>query len=166
MRTILKRRSIRRFAQGPIERDRIDRILESAMAAPSAMNRRPYHFVIITDRTILNGIPDIHPYAATASKAPLAIVVCADTSVQPDPGYYSQDCSAATQNILLEATDMGLGSVWCGIFPRPERIEGFGTMLRLPAGIVPFSLIFVGHPDEEKDPHGGVEGLRVHENVW
>jgi nitroreductase len=101
-----------------------------------------------------------------SSQANLAFVVCADTGVQPDPGYYAQDCSAASQNILLEATDMGLGSVWCGIHPSKNRIQGFVDLLQLPKGIVPFSLIIIGHPGETKEPHKGYDKARVHRNGW
>jgi len=166
MRTILRRRSIRRFTGDPLPEGALDRLLESALAAPSARGIGTCHLIIIDDRSVLDRIPSIHPYAATASKAPLAIVTCADTEAQPDPGYYSQDCSASTQNMLLEATDLGLGSVWCGIFPRPERIEGFSRLLDLPGHIVPFSLVFIGRPAEEKGPHGGVDRSRVHLGRW
>ncbi|MDG6225392.1 MAG: nitroreductase family protein [Candidatus Thermoplasmatota archaeon] len=163
---LLDRRSIRKYRTEGVPKDNIDRILESAMAAPSAMNRRPCHFVVITDRDVIGAIPKIHPYAAMASRAPLAIVVCADSKVQTEPGYYSQDCSAAMQNMLLACTGLGLGSVWCGIYPRKERIEGFSRLLKVPENIVPFSLMIAGYPDEKKEPHKGIDEDRVHLNSW
>ena len=163
---ILDRRSIRKYRTDEVPQEYIDRILEAAMAAPSAMNRRPCHFAVLTDRKIIGSIPEIHPYAAMASRAPLAVVVSADTDVQPEPGYYSQDCSAAMQNMLLACTEMGLGSVWCGIYPRKERIEGFSRLLRTPENIVPFSLMIAGYPDEKKDPHKGIDADRIHLNGW
>jgi len=166
MEEIFKRRSIRKFRPGPVSEEQVRSLLGAAMAAPSAMNRRPCHFTVIRDRSIIDRIAEIHPYAAMASRAPLAIVVCADTSVQDVPGYYAQDCSAATQNILLMATHLGLGSVWCGIHPREERAKGFSELLKMPEGIVPFSLIVIGHPDEKKPPNDRYEEEKVHLDSW
>jgi nitroreductase len=164
--TILKRRSIRRFTAQDVAPAQIDTLLEAAFAAPSANNMRPAHFVVIRDRPTLSGITRIHPYAAMASQAPIAIVVCADTSIQPEPGYYAQDCSAATENILLAATDLGLGSVWCAIHPNSDRAQGFAELLGLPEGTAPFSLVVIGHPAERKDPHSGIDRNRVHSDRW
>ena len=166
MDAIQMRRSIRKFTDRAVDPEQVERLLEAAMAAPSANNIRPAHFVVVRTREVLDAISRIHPYAAMASQVNLAIIVCADTGLQPEPGYYAQDCSAASQNILIEATDQGLGSVWCGIHPSKNRIQGFTELLKLPQGIVPFSLLLIGHPGEKKEPHKGYDRARVHINGW
>jgi nitroreductase len=166
MDAVLNRRSIRKYTDEEVASEQVEGILEAAMAAPSANNLRPVHLVVVKERGVLDAISRIHPYAAMASHVNLAIIVCADTGAQPEPGYYAQDCSAASENILIEATDQGLGSVWCGIHPSKNRIQGFTELLRLPKGIVPFSLLLIGHPAEAKEPHSGYEKARVHLNAW
>jgi nitroreductase len=99
-------------------------------------------------------------------EAPLAILVCADTEIESTEGYWVQNCSAATQNILLASTSKGLGSVWLGIYPRKERIRGMKDLIQVPDHIVPFSLCVIGHPGEEKQPYGKYETTRVHHNSF
>ncbi|MBN1766034.1 MAG: nitroreductase family protein, partial [Sedimentisphaerales bacterium] len=128
---IFKRRSIRRFTDQPISDEIVEQLLRAAMAAPSAHNEQPWHFVTINDRTILEKITEVHPYAQMLKEAPLAICVCGDKSLENDPGvdYWVQDCSAATENILIAATALGLGSCWLGILLRPERMEALTQLL-------------------------------------
>ena len=115
---IKTRRSIRKFAGKLLTNKEINLLLEAAMYAPSARNLQPWHFIVVTERTLLDKIMQAHPYAAMLNEAPLAIVVCADENIEKSEGYQAQDCAAATQNILLAAHAMELGSVWLGVFPR------------------------------------------------
>jgi len=138
---ILTRRSVRKYTDEKIAEADVNDLLKAGMYAPSANNRQPWQFVIIDDRKILDEIPKIHPYAQMIKGAPLAILVCADKKAQEMPGYYSQDCSAAVQNILLAAHEKGLGAVWLGVYPREERMEPLKRLVGTPEHIVPFALI-------------------------
>ncbi len=163
---ILTRRSIRRYTSEPVPEDLIHRLLQAAMAAPSARNKKPWAFVVVDDRTILEAIPDFHPHAAMLREAPLAIVVCADTTRQPLDGYWLQDCSAATENILLAAHALGLGACWVGVQPRPEREQGLRRLLGLPDAIRPVAAVALGWPAEKKPPANRYDPGRVHRNRW
>lgn len=166
MNIIMERRSIRKYDGSPIGKEVIDRILDAGDAAPCANGRRSWHFVVIDDRELLDHIPDFHPYSRMVLEAPLAILVCADTFVEPKEGYWVQNCSAATQNILLASTAEGLGSVWLGIYPRMDRMSGMKKLVGSPENVVPFSLVVIGRPAEKKEPHGRSDPSRVHTNLW
>ena len=163
---LLTRRSIRRYTNDPVPSDITEKLLRVAMLSPSASNRQPWHFVVIDDRQVLQKLPEIHPYAKMAASAPLAIVVCGDPALTNSPGWIPQDCSAATENVLLGAHALGLGGVWCGIHPDTEREAGFRSLLNLPEGIVPFSLVVLGYPAEEPKQPDRFQPDRVHENGW
>ncbi|ACB84170.1 nitroreductase family protein [Natranaerobius thermophilus] len=143
---LFQRRSIRSYQDRPVEDDKIKKLIEAGMAAPSARNIRPWHFVVIKDREILNKITDIHPYSSMLREAPMAIAVCGKHS---EP-YWVQDCSAAMQNILLAATAQGLGSVWLGIYPREDRTQEVKDLLDLPEEISPLGVTAIGYPNETK----------------
>ena len=110
---IRTRRSVRKYAAGrkPVAPETVRILLEAAMAAPSAGNQQPWHFVVVDDPAILDQIPAIHPFAQMAREAPLAVLVCGDTSLEKHKGYWVQDCAAAVENLLLAAHDQGLGAV-------------------------------------------------------
>jgi len=166
MKSILTRRSIRRFTAQPVSDEIIQELLHAAMSAPSAGNEQPWEFVVITDRKILDEIPKVHPYAQMCREAPAAILVCSDVTRESHQGFWVQDCSAATENILIAANDKGLGAVWVGVYPREDRVEGLRKLVGLPAYIIPFALIPVGYPAETKPPSGRFDPSRVHENKW
>jgi nitroreductase len=141
-------------------------LLEAAMSAPSAGDERPWHFVVVADRRTLDAMPRIHPYAAMAVEAPVGVVVCGDVRLEKHEGFWVQDCSAAVQNILIAARALGLGAVWCGIYPREERVAGFRKLLGLPPEVIPLALVPVGWPAEEKPPAGRFDERRVHYDRW
>jgi nitroreductase len=164
---LLTRRSIRTYTDQPVPGETVRQLLEIAMAAPSAGNQQPWHFIVIDDRAVLDRIPDIQPYAAMCRQAPVAIVVAAQPALETKyTGYWPLDCAAATQNILVGAKAMGLGAVWCGIYPVPERVAGLRGLLGLPEGVIPVSLVPIGHPAETKGPAGRYDDGRVHSNRW
>jgi nitroreductase len=163
---ILTRRSIRKYKKGQVSQDQINTILKAGMYAPSARNQQPWHFIVITDRDILNQIMQVHPYAGMLSEAQLAIVVCGDKTLELSKDYWVVDCSAASQNILLAAHGIGLGAVWLGLHPREERKRDMIELLTLPDHIQPLSLISVGIPDEKKDDPGRFKPERIHYNAW
>lgn len=166
METILSRRSIRKYAPKPIPDELVTQLLRAAMAAPSAANQQPWHFVVITNRATLDKIPTYHPYATACMEAPLAILVCLDQQLEKIEGMGTQDVSAATQNILLAARALGLGGVWLGVHPRTERQVAFRKELGLPDHVLPFALISLGYPAEEKPPADRYDAGRVHRNQW
>ena len=140
------RRSIRRYQDKPVPEPLIQRILAGAMMAPSARDARPWRFVIITDRRLLEEIPKVNPNAKMAAHAPAAILVCGDLTLEKSAGYWVVDCAAAAQNILLAAHSLGLGAVWTGVYPRQQRMEGFRRLLGLPEYVMPHCLIPLGCP--------------------
>ncbi len=162
------RRSIRAFTDAPVSEEDLDTVLRAAMAAPSAGNAQPWHFVVITERTILDAIPDIHAHAAMVRQAPLAIAVVAELAQEKYPGfgYWTLDCSAAVENLLLAARGLGLGTVWCGIYPRPERMEGLARLLALPEGVKAHALVVMGHPAQEFKRVDRFKPERIHQNRW
>ena len=152
MDAILKRRSTRKFTNQKIEEKEIKKLLEAAMAAPSACNKQPWLFYVIENEELLakiKGLSNAYNYNST-----LGIIVIADTrlgiyNVAND--FYNQDCSAAIENILLEATELGIGTVWCGISPNKEREAGFIELLNLEEYLVPIGYIQLGYPAEDKE---------------
>jgi nitroreductase len=161
--TILSRRSIRKYTKEPITEEEIKNLIESAMAAPSASNLKPWHFIVVTERETLNKLAEAHQHAKMLNEATLCISVCGD----PDASrFWVQDCSAATENILLAVTALGLGAVWCGVHPRPERVSEISKILGIKAPIVPLNLIAIGHPAEEKEPRTQYDESRIHREKW
>jgi nitroreductase len=132
------------------------------MMAPSACNSRPWEFIAITKREILDEIVRIHPYAGMCKTAPAAVIVVAIPQTEEAPkGYFPQDCGAAAENILLEAVSLGLGTCWCGVYPREERIVPFRKLLKVPESKIPFCVIAVGVPDEVPERRGFFEEAKV-----
>ncbi len=166
MEAILTRRSIRRFEKDPIPDEIIEKILKAAMYAPSAGNQQPWHFVVIRDRETLDKIPSVHKHALMAKEAQAAILVCGDAKLDKHDGMWVQDCSAATQNLLLAAHALGLGGVWCGVYPRGPIIEGLRELLDLPDHVYPFALIPLGYPKERKGDPGRFDKSRIHLDRW
>ena len=163
---IRTRRSIRRYTREPVPDDVIAEILKAAMSAPSAGNQQPWQFVIITDRGLCEEIPTFHPYAQMLREAPVAILVCGDLRLESYKGYWVQDCSAATQNILLAAHAKGLGAVWVGIYPKEERVKPLQKLLELPTQVIPLALVPVGIPAERVPPANRFDPARIHRNRW
>jgi nitroreductase len=163
---IYKRRSIRKFTAQPVSEETLFDFIKAGMNAPSAGNQRPWRFVIITERSLLDEVPKFHRYAAMLREAPCAILVCGDLELESFEGMWVQDCSAATENILLEIADQGYGGCWLGIYPREERIAGIRRLLNLPENIVPLALIALGHPGEEKPPKSEFDRSRISYNRW
>jgi len=161
--TIFSRRSIRKYTADPVSGGDIQTLLEAAMAAPSANNSQPWHLVVTTERQTLDALAEAHPYGKMLSRAPLAIAVCGDPAAS---AYWEQDCSAATQNLLLAATALGLGAVWLGVHPREARVAAVRQALGIPPAIVPLNVISIGHPAEKKEPRTQYTQTRVHRECW
>ena len=164
IKTIFARRSIRKYTTKSVSKKDIKVMLEAAMAAPSASNRQPWHFIVVTDRQTLDRLARAHPYGKMLFEAPLCIAVCGDETVSPR--FWVQDCSAASENLLLAAVALGLGAVWLGVHPRKSRVDPIKKVLKIPETIVPLNLIPIGHPAEEKEPRTQYNESRVHHEHW
>ncbi len=163
---ILSRRSIRKYSNKPIPDSLVKELLNVGMSAPSAGNEQPWHFIVINDSQILKKIPSFHPHSQMLKEASVAITVCFDTELETHKGMGFQDCSAATENILIAIHAKGLGGVWLGIYPRKKRIDGMRKLLNIPKHVIPFSLISIGYPAEKKPRENRYTDLKIHYNQW
>lgn len=154
MNNILTRASVRSYQDKPVEQEKIEKLLRAGMAAPTAVNRQPWHFVVVNDRTVLDEMA-ASDRQGLLKKAPLAIVVCGNMNKALEGqarGFWIQDTSAATENILLAAHALGLGAVWTGAYPNESRSAEIRKMLNLPEYLVPLNIIVIGYPDGAVTP--------------
>jgi nitroreductase len=163
---VMGRRSIRRYTQAEVDDETVKQLLRAAMSAPSAGNEQPWQFIVIRQREILGAIPSIHPHSHMLKEAALGITVCGDLSLEVYKGFWVQDCSAATQNILIAAHGLGLGAVWLGFHPLEKRVFGLRKLLSMPEHIVPLSIVSIGWPAEHKAPAMRYLEERVHYDKW
>lgn len=138
------------------------------MAAPTAVNRQPWQFVVIDTRESLDSLAEVLPYAKMLNHASLAIVPCGDLSkaFEDEPMYWVQDLSAATENLLLAAHSLGLGAVWTGVYPTTERVGAVSQRLGLPSNIVPLAVVPIGYPEGEQHPKDKWNPEVIHYNHW
>lgn len=144
----MQRKSVRRFLPTQIPHETIEKLMMSAMQAPTATNQQPWEFIIIKNRSILESLSQASKGAWPLKEAPIGILTLWRKDCK-NPVMAPQDLSAATQNILLEATHQNLGAVWIGVYPREERMKNIASLLKLSDNQVPFSLIALGYPDED-----------------
>ncbi len=163
---ILSRRSIRKYTSEPVSEEQVKKIMECAMAAPSAGNQQPWHFVVVDDRATLDAITTVQTHTMMLKEAPMAVIVCGDPSTARIPTMWPEDCAAATQNILLAAHALGLGTCWCAAYPNEKTMAGLRGLLGMPETLVPFSIIALGHGAEQKPPSNRYAEARVHRNRW
>ena len=166
MENILGRRSIRKYVNKPVPEEVVRQLLDAGMHAPTARNIQPWHFVVVDERDMLDNLSAAHPYAKMLQESTMDILVCGDRNLQEMDGYIIQDCSAATQNIMLAAHALGLGSVWLGMYPREERMKKVGELLNIPSNILPVALISIGYPDESKPLPDRYKSDRIHFNKF
>ena len=152
METIFKRRSVRKYTEKPVSDAQVRQIIRAGMAAPSAKNSREWVFIVLRDPEIYKTFSEVHVNAFAMKTAQAAILVCADLSKEqvPGQGWWIQDCSAAMENMLLEATDLGLGSLWLGVHPKPDRIACLKEICKLPEGVEPLGIVALGEPTKER----------------
>ncbi|MFA5766195.1 MAG: nitroreductase family protein [Bacilli bacterium] len=161
--TTLKRRSVRRFKENEINDEMIELLLKSAMAAPSACNMQPWEFFVIKNKEILEQLRKTSRYSDRT--APLIIIVAGNDKRSlnhRENDFWIQDCSAAIENILLAATELGLGTCWCGLFPMVTPVKRVRKILNLEEHIIPLALIHIGYPNEELEPRTQYDKKRVH----
>ena len=165
---ILGRRSIRVYAPGEVGEAAITQLLQAAMAAPSAVAKDPWRFVVIRNKETLSAIAAALPNGGMLATAPLGIIVCGDLDAAHDHqlSYLLQDCSAAIENLLLCAHALGLGTCWLGVHPREDRVGKLRDILSLPASVIPIAAIAIGRPGEEKEPRTRFNRDYVHWEKW
>ena len=152
---IMTRTSIRQYTDEPVSQQDVETLLRAGMAAPTAVNAQPWHFVAITDKAKLKELAATNRRGSMIEQAALAIVVCGNmdkTMKGKGQAYWIQDCSAATENILLAAHGLGLGAVWTGLYPMDDRVAAVSQVLKLPQTIIPLCTIVIGHPAESPEP--------------
>lgn len=162
---ILGRRSVRSFRADPVPEEIIDRLMRAGMGGPSASNQWPLQFMVLTDREKLGQLATIRGYEIV-ERAPLVVLVCGDMEKNRLGVIWVMDGSIAAQNILLAAHDAGLGAVWLGCWPAPERMPDTHRVLGLPWQIVPFAVLAMGYADHAPAPADRFEPERVHLNSW
>lgn len=166
---IATRASVRAYQDRAVETDKIQKMLRAGMAAPSARNKQPWHFIVLTEKTLLQHLAEITPNAGMAAQAPLAIVVCGDMDKALEGvarDFWIQDASAATENILLAAHAMGLGAVWTGTYPDSTRCAAVKEFLHLPQQVMPLCTIVLGYPDGVSQPKDKWKPENVSYNVY
>lgn len=161
---IRARRSIRKYKPDTaIPQEHVDLLLEAAMCAPSAMNKRPWSFIVVESPELRGKIADAHPFARFLKEAPLGIIVCGDSKAYPQASgkeLWPQDCAAATQTILLQATELGYGSCWSAVYPNDARCAVISELLGIHSAI-PFSIVAIGLADEQPDRRGFYDKSKV-----
>jgi nitroreductase len=153
--TLMTRTSIRSFTDRPVSADTIEMLLRAGMAAPTAVNKQPWHFVVINDRAKLDELGGNGRQSQMWQESTLVIAVCGNMEKAlegPAQAFWIQDCSAATENILLAAHALGIGAVWTGCYPMEERMSNVSQVLNLPEHIVPLCVIVMGYPNEQPEP--------------
>jgi nitroreductase len=169
LRTILGRKSIRKYTDKPVSRNQVETLLRAGMAAPSAGDQRPFSFLAILQRDTLNKLATSLPYARMLNEAAAAIVVCGlptKTISQSENTFWVQDCSVAAGNILLAAESLGLGAVWVGVHPNAEREAIVRKILSIPDNIVPLNVISLGYPKEKESPRDKFDPKNTHWEKW
>jgi len=167
--TIFNRKSVRNYVEAQISPETLEFLVKAGMAAPSAIDRRPWEFIIINDKAVVKKLNDALPSAKMAEKAGHAIVVAGNIEKQAggkDSTFWIMDCSAAVQNILLAAESLGLGAVWTAVYPNPDRMKPVIETLGLPSNIVPLAFIPVGKPDGSDKPKDKFDKEKIHWNHW
>ncbi|MCD7809499.1 MAG: nitroreductase family protein [Erysipelotrichaceae bacterium] len=171
--TIKNRKSVRKYTDQPITDEQLHEILLAGMTAPSCTNAKDWSFIVVRDKDMLSKMADCNGKPAQLLKeANVGILVCGDLSraFKLAKDYWIIDCSIACENMILAATDLGIGSVWLGTYPQMDRVNGLRELFDLPEDIIPHSIISFGYPDGEllsnKDPEDRFEENRVHFNQW
>lgn len=166
LQAIFTRRSIRKFTGAAISEENMQTLLKAGFSGPSAHNMQPWHFVVVKNPATLEYIAEAHPYAKMLPQAGCCIIVCGDDQVQKVKGLLVEDCSAAIQNILLAAHGIGLGAVWCGLYPSPDFKNVIADAIKLPDYIEPIGMVVVGHKVEDKEPADRFDKAKIHHDQW
>ena len=164
---ILTRRAVRKFQKGkPISKEIIHELLNNAMFAPSAVNKQSWEFIVVNEESSVKQIANIHPYAKYILDSGFGIIVCGNTK-ECYPGFWPFDTGAATQNIMLTARYLGLGSVWCGVYPNEDLVKKIQEALKIPEHVIPMAVVVIGYPDEvPAQPTDRFKESKIHYNTY
>ncbi len=165
---IHSRKSVRQFTSEPVSEKQVETLLRAAMAAPTAVNYQPWRFVVLNDRESLDALAEHLPFAKMITQAPLVIVVCGETlwmRGEENP-FWSLDCSAAAQNMLLAAEAIGLGAVWTAAYPDKNICKAVSEALGLPSTVQPLCVVPVGHPAGNDQPKDKWKPENIHYGKW
>ena len=164
LQNILQRKSVRSYRSDmPVEKEKVENLLRAGMAAPSGKDKRPWEFIVVDERELLDSLAAHLPYAKMLTSAPMAIVVCGD---ETKSDYWYLDCSAVAENILLAAEAQGLGAVWTATYPYRERMEVVSRFLHTPSQVKSLCVIPVGYPMGGQEPKDKWDESRIHYNKW
>lgn len=151
MNAIFNRRSIRKYKDKPIEKEKVEKLLRAAMQAPSAANEQPWEFIVVQNKDTLSKLSNMSPYSKMVASCAAAIVLVANTEAFRIQTGWQQDMGAAAENLLLEAVELDLGAVWLGVATSEDASKFITNFFNLPENIKPFALISVGYPDDEQE---------------
>ncbi len=168
---IMTRTSVRNYTGEEVNDSIINKILRAGMAAPTAANQQPWQFVVVTDQILKDSITNAFEYTKMVKDCSFAIVVCGDMDNLfegdiPDGGFWVEDCSAASENMLLAAHALGLGGVWCGIYPLRDREQRLHSILNLPSNLTPLNVMAFGYPSQPTSPKNKWNPAKVHYNSF
>ncbi len=166
LQAIFTRRSIRAYTGEAVTDEQLRTILRAGFSAPTAMNRRPWHFIVLRKPETLQAVTTFHPYSKMLPRAGCGILVCGDKDLNANEYYLAEDGSAAMENMLLAAHAQGLGAVWLGVFPRDERVAPLRALAGLPEHVLPIGLMAVGVPAETREAPDRYEADKVHFEQW
>ncbi len=168
IKVIKNRKSVRHFTGESVSKDDLKKILESAMCAPTAVNKQPWSFVVVTDRKVLDALADSLPYAKMLANAGAAIIICAipEKAFEESTEFAIIDCSLAGENILLTVESLGLGAVWTAAYPDAKRMSTVRNVLGIPENVIPLNVIPIGHPTGEDKPKDKFKEENIHWEKW
>ncbi len=168
---IMTRASVRSYTDRQVDDSTINKILRAGMAAPTAANQQPWQFVVVTDQNLKDSITSAFEYTKMVEHCSFAVVVCGDMDNLfqgdiPDGGFWVEDCSAASENMLLAAHALGVGGVWCGIYPLKDRESRLRQILNLPATLTPLNVMAFGYPSAPVAPKDKWAPAKIHYNAF
>ncbi len=165
---IHNRKSVRHFTGQAVAKEDLSTILKAGMAAPTAVNKQPWSFVVVTDRKDLDALAVVLPYAKMLDQAGAAIVVCAipHQAFEGSAEFAIIDSTCASENILLAAEALGLGALWTAVYPDEGRIKAVRDILNIPPEVIPLNVIPVGHPTGEDKPKDKYKLENIHWGKW
>lgn len=166
--TIMERKSVRSYTGAPVSKEDIDKLLHAAMAAPAAIHKLPWKFIVITDKAKLRTLSAGLPFAQMLSSAGTAIVVCAmpQEAAMGSESFAVMDCTCASENILLAAEAMGLGAVWTAVYPEIQLMTFVRTELNIPSNVIPINIIPIGHPKGDDKARDKYDSRNIHWQQW
>ena len=168
LKTIHQRKSVRNFTDQEVSKEQLETIVKAAMAAPTAINAQPWQFLVVTDKTLKAKYAEGNRQAEMINKCSALVVICGDKTIGNDRSwaYWDQDCSAATENLLLAVESLGLGAVWTGVYPGEERIKLVKERFELPENVIPLCVVLVGYPAGTDQPKDKWKPERLHWNKY